>query len=68
MMDLPSLPEASVRPLGENATVLTGQVWPVSVRNSWPLAASQSLMDLSSLPEASVRPSGENATDSTSPV
>ncbi len=57
------LPDANVRPSGENATLLTKWVWP---RNGSPsascVATSHRRMVSSELPDANVRPSGENAT------
>jgi hypothetical protein len=55
-------PDASILPSGENATLRTELVCPLSVRSSRPLAVSHNLMVLSPDPEASVLPSGENAT------
>jgi hypothetical protein len=57
------LPDASVRPSGLNATLLTGRVWPASGAPSCLCAsASHSRIVVSPLPDASVRPPGPNAT------
>src|ERR1044071_10431727 len=62
---LSSLPEARVRPSGENATDLRGSACPLSVMISVWLCTSHSFTVLSALAEARVRPSGEKATDHT---
>ncbi|CAO5259129.1 hypothetical protein FAGKG844_960009 [Frankia sp. AgKG'84/4] len=60
------LPEASVRPSGENATDRTRSVWPVRGRSRGVgrvrSATLHSRTVVSAPLEASVRPSGENAT------
>ncbi len=60
-----SLPEAKYLPSGENATELTGLLWPCSVVTSFYDSTLQSLTVLSWLPEAKYLPSGENATELT---
>jgi N-acetylmuramoyl-L-alanine amidase len=62
VVNLERLPLASVRPSGLNATLLTPNVCPVSVRLFIPVTASHRRMVSSSLPLATVRPSGLKAT------
>ena len=62
LMTPPRLDEASRRPSGLKATLVTPLVWPVRVRRSCPVATSQTVMIPSKLPEASRRPSGLKAT------
>jgi hypothetical protein len=60
---LSQLPEAKYLPSGENATEVTGSLWPRSVVTSFFDYMFQSLTVLSKLPETKYLPSGENATE-----
>src|SRR5436309_3237509 len=51
LMVLSQLPEASQRPSGLNARLLTTLPWPVKVRTSRPVPTSQSFTLLSALPK-----------------
>src|SRR5262245_12205348 len=64
-MTPPRLEEASRRPSGLKATLVTPLVWPVRVCRGWPVATSQTVIIPSPLPEASRRPSGRKATAET---
>jgi len=59
------LPEATSFPSGEKATESTSAECPLSVSNSFPVAAFQSFMALPSPPDARSLPSGEKAMDGT---
>src|SRR6266545_1759731 len=59
-----SLPEASQRPSGENASAVTGRACPEKRRRLWPVTSSHistSFPPLSRLPAASIFPSREKA-------
>ena len=56
------LPDASKLPSGENDTLQTTPVCPVSVRTNAPSETRHNLMVISQLPDASKLPSGENDT------
>jgi len=55
-------PEANIDPSGEKATLFNQSVWPVRMRNSFPLPVSHNLTVRSQDAEASNLPSGEKAT------
>ena len=59
------LPVAKRRPSGENATLDTPDVWPRSVKTSWPVSVSHSFTVRSKLAEAIRRPSGLKVTEAT---
>ena len=66
-MKLSAPPDATSRPSGLKATLLTCITWPVRDLNSFPVAASQILALRSRPPEASSFPSGLKARESTPP-